>query len=62
VEARKEIYRQVEQLVLDDCPWIFVLWRAQAEAAADYVRGYYALPAGLESFRVDHFEALWFDK
>ncbi|MDQ3410714.1 MAG: ABC transporter substrate-binding protein [Chloroflexota bacterium] len=62
VAARQEIYRQVEQIILDDVPWAFVLWRTQAEAAAPYVRGYYDLPAGLETYRVDHFEAIWFDQ
>jgi peptide/nickel transport system substrate-binding protein len=62
VEARREIYRQAEEIILDDCPMIFVLWRAQGEAAAAYVRGYYALPNGLETYRVDHFEELWFDQ
>jgi ABC-type transport system substrate-binding protein len=62
VEARKAIYKQVEQIILDDCPMIFVLWRAQAEAAAEYVRGFEALPDGLQSYRVDHFENLWLDQ
>jgi ABC-type transport system substrate-binding protein len=61
-DVRKGIYLQVEQLILDDSPWIFLLWRAQAEAAAEYVRGFHALPAGLESQRVDHFEAIWLDQ
>jgi ABC-type transport system substrate-binding protein len=61
VEERKAIYRQVEEMVLDDCPMIFILWRAQAEAAAANLRGYYALPNGLETYRVDHFEDLWFE-
>lgn len=61
VEERKAIYRQVEELVLDDVPMSWILWRAQAEAATERLRGYEALPTGLESFRVDRFENLWFD-
>jgi len=61
VEERKAIYRDAEEIILDDCPMIFILWRAQAEAAASNLRGYYALPNGLETYRVDHFEELWFE-
>lgn len=61
VEERKAIYRNAEEIILDDCPMIWVLWRAQAEAAAPNLRGYYALPNGLETYRIDHFEELWFE-
>jgi peptide/nickel transport system substrate-binding protein len=59
VEERKAIYRQVEEMILDDCPMIFILWRA--EAAAANLRGYYALLKGLETYRIDHYEGLWFE-
>lgn len=60
-EERKAIYLQVEEMVLDDVPLSYILWRAQAEAAAANLRGFVALPTGIESFRVERFENLWFE-
>lgn len=62
VEERKAIYLQVEEIILDDVPMSYILWRAQAEAAAENLRGYVALPTGIESFRVERFEKLWFEE
>ncbi|MGH2533165.1 MAG: ABC transporter substrate-binding protein [Thermomicrobiales bacterium] len=46
-EARKAIYRQVEDRVLELAPWNFLSWRVQAEALQQRVQGYTHLPGAL---------------
>jgi peptide/nickel transport system substrate-binding protein len=59
---RKEIYRQVEQIILDDVPWIFTIWRPQAEGVAPYVKGFEAYPNLLGKYNISRFEYIWLDK
>jgi ABC-type transport system substrate-binding protein len=61
VEQRKTIYREAEQIILDEVPWIFILWRPQTEAVAEHVKGYQLLPNGLQSYQVDRMENVWLD-
>jgi ABC-type transport system substrate-binding protein len=50
-EARKAIYRDLEGRVLELSPWVFVNWRAKAQAYKDKVNGYVHLGGALsESF------------
>jgi ABC-type transport system substrate-binding protein len=50
VEARKEIYKQFEEELLEDAPWLFILFRPQAEAGIAAVKGYTRIPGlGLDS-------------
>ena len=50
-KARKEIYHQLEKRVLELTPWVFVNWRAKAQAYKDHVHGYVHLGGALsESF------------
>lgn len=58
---RKQLYLQAEKIILDEAPWLFLLWRPQAEAIAKKVQGYVALPAGLGSFNENRFEYVWID-
>lgn len=58
---RKRIYKEAEKIILDEVPWIFVLWRPQAEAHADYVKGYQAHPSGLGGYNVSRLEQIWLD-
>lgn len=44
---RKEIYKQVEQRVLELAPWTFLSWRMQGEAVKQEVQGYEHLPGGI---------------
>lgn len=49
--ARKEIYHQLENRILEITPWVFVNWRAKAQAYKDNVHGYVHLGGALsESF------------
>ena len=59
---RKEIYAEVERILATDAPWIFVLWRPQAEVARSAVRGYIRLPGGLGTHSTAFLERLWMEK
>ena len=45
-EARAEIYRQIQQIVLDDRPWIPFFVANQYEAMRNNVKGYTHIPTG----------------
>jgi len=45
--ARKQIYHEAEQIILDDMVWTGIYWRASAEALAQYVKGYPVYPSAL---------------
>jgi peptide/nickel transport system substrate-binding protein len=59
---RKAIYSDAERLLFQEAPWIFVVWRPQAEAARGAVRGYVRLPGGLGAFSTSYFNHLWIEK
>ncbi len=59
---RKAIYADVERLLAQEAPWIFVLWRPQAEAGRSFVKGYTRLPGGLGTNTTAFFERLWIEK
>jgi peptide/nickel transport system substrate-binding protein len=46
-EARKEIYRKVEERLLETSPWVFINWREQAQAYRRNVQGYKHLGGAL---------------
>jgi peptide/nickel transport system substrate-binding protein len=59
-DARKEIYKQFTEALLDDAPWIFILFRPQAEVMAANVKGYNRITvAGLGSEA--YMEYIWID-
>jgi peptide/nickel transport system substrate-binding protein len=59
-DARKEIYKQFTETLLDDAPWIFILFRPQAEVVAKNVKGYTRIViAGLGS--ESYMENIWID-
>ena len=47
IEERKNIYRRVEQRVLDLAPWVHINWRANCHAFKDKVKGYVHLGGAL---------------
>lgn len=56
---RKAIYKQVEERLFVLAPWIFILWRPQAEASIASMQGYAHIPGvGLSSER--YFLNVWF--
>lgn len=58
---RKKIYKQFEEVLFREAPWIFLLWRPQAEATAANVQGYARIPGiGLASER--YMQYLWIKK
>jgi peptide/nickel transport system substrate-binding protein len=60
-EARKDIYRQFEEILVEEAPWIFIMWRPQAEASAANVRGYVRNPTlGLNTPR--YMKHLWIEE
>lgn len=61
-ETRKEVYRRLEQRYLEVAPWIFVLYRPQAEAMRATVNGYVRLGAGLGTNSMGLMEYLWLDQ
>jgi ABC-type transport system substrate-binding protein len=61
LEERKEIYRQVEEILLDDAPFLFLYWRVQAEASVADLKGYQRFN-GVSGVSEAFLENLWFDK
>jgi peptide/nickel transport system substrate-binding protein/glutathione transport system substrate-binding protein len=62
-EQRKKIYHELEERVLELSPWVFINWRDQAQAYADYVKGYIQLGGALsENSPGIDMETLWLDK
>jgi peptide/nickel transport system substrate-binding protein len=60
-ERRKEIYLEFERVLLDEAPWIFILFRPQAEASLAKMKGYNRI-ASLGLGSVANLETLWFDE
>lgn len=58
---RKDIYKQLEEVLLEDAPFIFLYWRPQAEACAANVKGYTRVP-GVGYMSVQFLENLWIDE
>jgi peptide/nickel transport system substrate-binding protein len=57
-EARAEIYRQIQQILLDDRPWIPFFVANQYEAMRNNVKGYVHIPTGSNiAFRETWIEA-----
>jgi peptide/nickel transport system substrate-binding protein len=59
---RKLIYHDLEKEIVDNAPWIFLLWRPQAEVTHDFVMGYKPLPGGIASNTIAYLEYLWLNK
>jgi peptide/nickel transport system substrate-binding protein len=55
---RKEIYQQLQQVLLDDAPWINLYIASQFEAMKVYVKGYTHIPTGTNYT----FKDVWLDK
>jgi ABC-type transport system substrate-binding protein len=47
LEARKPVYRKVEERLIEQSPWVFINWREQAQAYANNVKGYRQLGGAL---------------
>jgi peptide/nickel transport system substrate-binding protein len=61
-ERRKAIYADVERILAQEAPWIFVLWRPQAEVGRSFVKGYERLPGVLGTATSGFFERIWIEK
>jgi peptide/nickel transport system substrate-binding protein len=61
-EQRKAIYLEAEKIILDEAPWVFILWRPTAEASAKHVKGYIVVPGGLGAQNFGRWEYIWLDK
>jgi ABC-type transport system substrate-binding protein len=59
---RKPIYHDLEKAIVDNAPWIFLLWRPQAEVTHDWVMGYKPLPGGNASNTISYLEYVWLNK
>lgn len=55
---RKEIYQKLQQLLLDDVPWVNLYIANQFEAMKTYVKGYTHIPTGTNYT----FKDVWLDK
>jgi peptide/nickel transport system substrate-binding protein len=55
---RKQIYQQLQQLLLDDAPWVNLYIANQFEAMKTYVKGYTHIPTGTNYTLKD----VWLDK
>jgi ABC-type transport system substrate-binding protein len=59
--ARKAIYLELETLLLEIAPFVFINFRPQAEACAANVKGYVRVP-GVGSASAQFMEWLWIDE
>lgn len=59
---RKEIYAEVERILAQEAPWIFILWRPQAEVGRSFVKGYTRLPGSLGTWSTAFMERLWIER
>ncbi|MGQ0572566.1 MAG: hypothetical protein ACT4P5_23910, partial [Armatimonadota bacterium] len=59
---RKVIYNEAERILAQEAPWIFVLWRPQAEVGRSQVNGYVRLPGVLGTATTGFFERVWIEK
>jgi len=59
---RKAIYADVERLLARDAPWLFGVWRPEAEAARSTVQGFVRMPDGLGSYSMTEMGRLWIGK
>lgn len=59
---RQQIYYAVEALLLHEAPWIFIQYRPDGEAAAEYVEGYAGLPGVTALYNQAFLENVWLDK
>jgi ABC-type transport system substrate-binding protein len=62
VQRRKQIYLEVENILLDESVYIFELWRPQADSIAKYLKGWKRFPDALANNSYSTFEHLWSDK
>lgn len=58
---RREIYRQAEEIILDEAPWIFLFWRSQAYAHDRRLHGFALLEGGLGTQSMNRMEHFWLD-
>ncbi|MBI4277717.1 MAG: hypothetical protein HY660_04620 [Armatimonadetes bacterium] len=61
-EKRQTIYTEVEKILFQEAPWLFVLWRPQAEAGMSRVKGYHRMGDGLGTYSVGYLETLYMEK
>lgn len=58
---RLQIYRQAEEIILDEAPWIFLFWRSQVYALDNALQGFTLLEGGLGGQSLNRFEYFWLD-
>jgi peptide/nickel transport system substrate-binding protein len=61
-DARKQLYRQAEGIIVEDAPWVFLNYRPSAEGAAKYVKGYVVPPGVLGVEDLHRWQFIWLDK
>ena len=63
LKARRALVWQAEQVILDQAPWGFLVFRPQAEGYAASLRGYYRVPGfGSDSTIYLKMESVWLDR
>ena len=58
LEARAEIYRQIQQHIIDDLPWVSLFVANQFEAMKTDVKGYVHMATGSNRF----LKETWLDR
>lgn len=59
---RQAIYVQVERRLFEDAPWLFAVWRPEAEAAGSSVQGFVRMPDGLGPYSLTELGRIWIAK
>lgn len=58
---RQAAFHRIDEILLDEAPFIFILWRPQGEAFATYVKGYTNIPITINISEA-YLENIWLDK
>jgi peptide/nickel transport system substrate-binding protein len=60
-DARKDLYRQAEEIMLEEANFVFGYWRPHGEAGWSYVHGYERIPGqGRSTMR--YFDRMWMEE
>lgn len=62
MDKRKTIYREFEELFLEESPWVHLTWRSQGEAARAYVNGFSHFPGPLWTHSPLSLAQTWLDQ
>jgi len=61
-EERKKLYWQWDEMMVDECPEIFLVYRECGDVRQKWVHGFQSFPGGLETASTEGLEHTWVDE